>query len=180
MKTLRSQLNFDESQAINFLTVKKILQHRVKDLKVAFWDLEDNWKKEFVLKKILPKYSNCVAVLLKAHIGKKPQYHWGTVIRNKKGKLFWWDSLGLSDASLNKVLKDNGKFVRFLHQNKIQMNRTKFQSSSRKIRTCGLHLCVRLSQFQLSNSEYNTWLRSMRTNADDLVALLTFIGHNPS
>ena len=77
------------------------------------------------------------------------------------------------------LLEDGGKFVNFLKGLKVNMVNKKLQESHKMIRTCGLHVVVRVFCWQMSNAQYIQYLLSATNcvSPDKLVALMTIIGH---
>jgi len=178
-KTLAQELKWDESQALDFSDIRRILDQRggkSHHLRSGYVDLE-SVKGPFTLERFLPRSNNSCCILLTANIG-GVQRHWVSLMRNKKG-LFFFDSLALGLPMLSKILNDGGKFANFLKKSKAKMNTKKVQQNHKLVRTCGLHTAVRLFCHQMSNSEYLQYILSMASclDPDRLVALLTIIGH---
>ena len=80
---------------------------------------------------------------------------------------------------LSRILDDKGKFVKFLKKIGAKLNTKKIQTSHKLVRTCGLHTAVRIFCWKMTNAEYLNYILSMARclNPDQLVALLTIIGH---
>ena len=131
---------------------------------------------EYKLETFLPHHRNCCAVLLTATFGNKTQRHWSCLVRNEKG-IFFFESLGLGKTMLTRVLGDSS-FVVFLNQIGAKVNTHRLQRNSAKIRTCGLHLSVRIAKRKLTNREYSHWLQSISLKPDETVALLSYLGHH--
>ena len=178
-KTLAQELKWDESQALDFSDIRRILDQRggkAHHMRCGYVDLESVHGK-LSLDRFLPRGNNCCCILLTAHLG-GVQRHWTSLMRNRRG-LFFFDSLALGLPMLSKILNDGGKFAKFLKSVGAKMNTKKLQQNHHMIRTCGLHTAVRLFCHQMSNTEYLQYILSM-TNClepDRLVALLTIIGH---
>ena len=94
------------------------------------------------------------------------------------GGLHFFDSLALGPI-LGKILEDGGKFLAFLKKHHVHRNTRKTQKSHRMVRTCGLHVAVRIFCWQMTNPQYEKWLFSATNcmNPDQLVALMTIVGH---
>jgi len=179
-RTLAEELKWDESVALDFRDIRRILDSsggKAHGLKAGYVDLE-SVHGEYALKRFLPGPHNACCILLSAHLGGKVQRHWTSLVRNNKG-LFFFDSLNLGFAMLSKILDDGGKFVRFLKKIGAKSNNKKLQANHKLVRTCGLHTAVRIFCWQMSNAAYLEYLLSMTNciSADTLVALLTVIGH---
>ena len=178
-RTLSEELKYDESQALDFRDIRRILDERggkSHGLRAGYVDLE-SVHGPLTLERFLPKGHNACCVLLTAHIGGQVQRHWTALVRNQKG-LFFFDSLALGRV-LAMILGDDGRFLKFLKKHKVQFNTKKTQKSHRMIRTCGLHTAIRIFCWRMSNAEYLRWLLSATRcmDADKLVALMTIVGH---
>ncbi len=179
-KTLKQELKYDESQPLDFRDIRRILDQRggkSHGLRAGYVDLE-SVKGNYTLDRFFPKGHNVCCVLLSTKLGGGVQRHWTALIRNGKG-MFWFDSMNLGSAMLTRILEDGGKFVEFLEGNKVQMGNKKLQASHTLVRTCGLHVAVRVFCWQMSNAEYYRYLLSATNcvSPDKLVALMTIIGH---
>ena len=177
-RTLRQELKWDESQALDFRDIRRIIDNRggkAHGLRAGYVDLE-SVKGKYDLKRFLPAGHNSCCILLSAHLGGAVQRHWVSLVRNSKG-LFFFDSLKLGLPMLARILDDNGKFSNFLRTHNAKMNTKKVQASHKLVRTCGLHTAVRIFCWEMSNTEYLQYILSMNMSADQLVALLTIIGH---
>ena len=172
--SLASEIKTDESTALDYEQISKLLSRRVHGMRLGFVDLET--VKSFTMDTFLPHHRNCCAVLLTAGFGARVQRHWAVMLRNTHG-IFFWESLGLGASMLQKVTGST-KFLELLRKHRVKINNHQVQRESRQIRTCGLHVAVRISKFGMSNHQYNTWLTSMKLHPDETVALLTFLGHN--
>ena len=179
-KTLKQELKYDESQPLDFRDIRRILDQRggkSDGLRAGYVDLE-SVKGAYTLDRFLPKGHNVCCVLLSTRLGGSVQRHWTALLRNGRG-LFWFDSMNLGPAMLTRILEDGGKFVTFLRKNHVKMSNKKLQASHNLIRTCGLHVAVRVFCWQMSNAEYYRYLLSATNcvSPDKLVALMTIIGH---
>ena len=179
MKTLLELLKLNEDEALDFAEIQTILGNRCKNLHVKYTDLE-SLNNNYTLRDLLPSHVNAALVLLTARLNSRVNRHWVTIMKHRNGKLSFYDPLRLGAHVLSSYMKDNGYFARFLRQNKIDINKEKHQRNADMIKTCGLHACSRLVAFStqdLTNSQYHHWLSSINMNFDELVALITFIGH---
>ena len=179
-RTLKQELRWDESQALDFRDIRRILDQRggkSDGLKAGYVDLE-SVKGEYTLDRFLPRGHNACCVLLSTRLGGGVQRHWTALLRNSKG-VFFFDSLDLKAVTLSKILEDDGKFVRFLKSVGANMVNKKLQESHKMVRTCGLHVVVRVFCWQMSNAQYLQYLLSATNcvSPDKLVALMTIIGH---
>jgi len=179
-RTLREELKWDESKALDFRDIRRIIDNRggkSHGLRAGYVDLE-TVKGEYTLKRFLPAGHNCCCILLSAHLGGGVQRHWVSLVRNGKG-LFFFDSLSLGLPMLSRILDDGGKFSRFLKKEGAKLNPKKIQASHKLVKTCGLHTAVRIFCWEMSNAEYLNYILSMTKclNPDQLVAMLTIIGH---
>ena len=172
--SLAHEIITDETTALDYEDISKLLSGRVKGMRLGFVDLET--LKSYSMDTFLPHHRNCCCVLLTAAFGNRVQRHWSTMIRNKHG-IFFWESLGLGASMLQKVTGST-RFLNLLKTNRVHINNHQLQHESRKIRTCGLHAAIRISKFGLSNRQYNTWLQSMKIPPDETVALLAYLGHH--
>ena len=179
-RPLKQELRWDESQALDFRDIRRILDQRggkSHGLRAGYVDLE-SVKGEYTLERFLPKQHNACCVLLTTRIGGSLQRHWTALLRNSHG-MFFFDSLNLKSATMTKILGDGGKFVNFLKKIKANTVNKKLQESHKMVRTCGLHVCVRVFCWQMSNTQYLQYLLSATNcvSPDKLVALMTIIGH---
>jgi len=180
MRTLAEELKWDETKALDFRDIRRILTGRggkAHGLKAGYVDLE-SVKGALTLDRFLPSGHNVCCVLLTAHLGGAPQRHWCALIRNKHGVHFF-DSLNMGKPLMTRILEDKGKFVRFLQSVKAKWSNKRLQENKNKIRTCGLHTAVRCYCWQMTNPEYERWLISATAcfSPDKLVSLLTLMGH---
>ena len=176
MSTLGEELKVDENTPISFADITKQLQGRVHGLSMVYVDLV-NHKGDYSLTSILGKH-NVAAILLTVVVpgSTTNQRHWACLVKNKKG-FFWFDSLAIPWASLSKMLRDGGEFVKFLKSIHAKPSTKVLQENRKKIRTCGLWLVTRAAKFKLSNAEFVRWILSVRgTHADRTVACLCYFG----
>lgn len=179
-KTLKQELRYDESQALDFRDIRRILDQRggkSHGLRAGYVDLE-SVKGSYTLERFLPRTHNACLVLLTTRMGGSLQRHWTALLRNSKG-IFFFDSLDLKGPMLSKILGDRGKFASFLKSIRANTTNKKLQASHKMVRTCGLHAAVRVFCWQMSNAEYIRYLLSATNcvSPDKLVALMTIIGH---
>ena len=132
--SLGREIQTDESTAIDFEDIRKLLSGRVHQMRLGFVDLEN--VKTFTMDTFLPHHRNCCAVLLTAGFGNKIQRHWAVMCRNTHG-IFFWESLGLGGSMLEKVTGST-KFLQFLRKHRVRINTKQVQRQSKQIRTCGL------------------------------------------
>ena len=179
-KTLAQELKFDESVALDFSDIRRILSERggkSHHLRAGYVDLE-SVRGDLTLERFLPHGHNAACILLTANIGGAPQRHWTSLMRNKHG-IFFFDSLALGLPLIGRIINDGGKFAKFLKKIGAKLNTKKLQKNHKGIRTCGLHTAVRLFCHQMTNAQYLQYILSMTNcmDADRLVSLLTIIGH---
>ena len=170
--TLHSELVHDESEALNFEDLKRMLTGRVKNVKAGFVDLEEN--KDWSMRKLLPSSRNATFVLMTAKVTGRTQRHWGVLIRNHFGFQFF-ESLGFGYKTIKQIIT-TPQFVDFLVGHRFKGTTHKLQRGLSKIRTCGLHCIVRLVKYDLNNNQYAHWLKSAGS-PDRIVAMLCYIGH---
>jgi len=179
MRTLRELLRINEDEALDFHEIQTILGHRVRNLHVKFSDIE-SYKNKYTLADVLPPHVNAGILLLSARINSKVNRHWVTLMRHQNGKISFYDPLRLGPHLLSSYMNDNNYFATFIRKIRADVNTQKHQRNASSIKTCGLHACSRLVAFgtqDLTNGEYHHWISSMKMPADELVALLTFVGH---
>jgi len=177
MKTLQEELVIDETTPLNFNDLHTILAHRVSGLHVNFIDAQEYGNSPYELRKFIPSGSNTCLLLLSAQVDGKTQRHWTCLIRHRDNRISFYDSLAFGIDKLSSMLHDGGKLAQFLRKIRADANTSKHQSSNRGITTCGLHCVCRLVQFSKKNNEYDHWLKSINIKYDELVALITYIGH---
>ena len=177
MKTLREELVIDETTPLNFNDLHTILAHRVSGLHVNFIDAEEYGKAPYELRKFIPSGSNACLILLSATVDGRTQRHWTCLIRHRDGRLSFYDSLAFGIDKISSMIHDGGKFAQFIRKINAEPNKSKHQTSNRGVTTCGLHCCCRLVQYQKKNNEYDHWLKSINMKYDELIALITYIGH---
>lgn len=180
MRTLLEELRIEENDALDFQQIQTIIGNRCKNLRVKYTDLE-SLHNNYSLNDLLPSHVNAALVLLTARLNARVNRHWVTLMRHQDGKISFYDPLRLGPHVLSSYMKDKGYFARFIiKQIKADVNKSKHQRNADKIKTCGLHACSRLVAFSvqdLTNSQYDHWISSVSLSPDELVALLTYIGH---
>ena len=178
MRTLREQIRLEENEALSFHDIQNILSNRCRNLHVKFTDLEA--KGNYSLADILPTGANAGLVLLTARLSTGVNRHWVTFLKHRNGKISFYDPLALGPHTLSSYMNDNGRFAKFVRNIKANVNTRKHQQDKTKIKTCGLHAVVRMvahATQDLTNGEFDHWLTSINMPADELVTLLTYIGH---
>ena len=128
--SLAHEIITDESTALDYEDIAKLLSGRVKGMKLGFVDLET--LKSYSMETFLPRHRNCCCVLLTASFGNKIQRHWSVLVRNKRG-IFFYESLGLGPVMLEKVT-GSSKFLNLLKTNRVRINNHQVQRESKKIR----------------------------------------------
>ena len=179
MRTLLQELRYEENEALDFQQIQTILGNRCKNLRVKYTDLE-SLHNNYTINDLLPSHVNSALVLLTARLNARVNRHWVTLMRHQNGKISFYDPLRLGPNVLSSYMKDKGYFARFLKQIKADVNTSKHQRNADMIKTCGLHACSRLVAFSvqdLTNKQYDHWISSVNMSPDELVALLTYIGH---
>ena len=179
MRTLRELLRLEENEPLDFSEIQTILGHRVRNLHVKFSDLE-SYKNKYTLADVLPPHVNAALLLLTARISSKVNRHWVTLMRHQNGSISFYDPLRLGPHLLSSYMNDNNYFATFIRKIRADVNTQKHQRNTSLIKTCALHACCRLIAFgtqDLSNSEYHGWITSINMPTDELVTLLTFVGH---
>ena len=167
--SLAKELKHEESIALDFSEIKRILAGRVKNLKVGFVDLESGFNDHDLLKR------SQVLVLMTANVSGNTQRHWGVLTHNKKG-LFFYESLGMGVKVIRRII-NTPSFADWLVKHKAKVNTFKHQKDSHAVRTCSLHCICRVVKKDLSNKEYNHWLHSVPLTPDMTVSLITYLGH---
>ena len=174
MSTLKELVRIDESLALSFPEISKILTGRFGKGKTIFYCDLETVKGRYTQQNIIGHH-DMAAVLLSASIGPSTQRHWTGLIKNAKGYSFF-DSLAMSWKTLDHLLKDT-RLTDFLREIKAEPSTRKLQSHSRLVRTCGCHLSIRLAFHKKTNSEYVKFITSYRNmKVDEIVVLLCCIG----
>ncbi len=179
MRTLRELLRLEENEPLDFKQIQIILGHRVRNLHVKFSDIA-SYKNQYTLKDLLPPHVNAAILLLSARLNSKVNRHWVTLMRHQNGSISFYDPLRIGPHLLSSYMNDNYYFATFIRKIRADVNTQKHQRNASLIKTCGLHACSRLIAFgtqDLSNSAYHHWISSIKMPADELVTLLTFVGH---
>ena len=172
--TLKELVRIDESMALSFPEIAKILTGRFgKGKTIYYCDLE-TVKGRYTQNNIIGHH-DMAAVLLSASLGGTTQRHWTCLIKNAKGFSFF-DSLAMSWKTLDKLLGDT-RLTDFLREIKAEPSTRKLQSHSRKVRTCGCHISVRLAFHKKTNAQYVKFITSDRhRTVDETVVTLCTIG----
>ena len=171
MSTLESELKHDESYSLDFEDIRRIIAGRAFGMTMGMIDLEQT--PDATVEDALKK-RNCCAILCTANIQGRTQRHWAILIRSGK-RLSFFESLGLGKKITRLV--DAPGFWESLAKSRAEWNTHRVQKESTAITTCGLHIIVRAAKHKLDNVAYVHWLRSVRTEPDFTVAMLTHFGH---
>ena len=169
--TLESDLKHDESYSLDFEDIRRIIGGRAFGMKMGMVDLEKT--PDITVEEAL-KGRNVCAILCSAKIQNRLQRHWGVLIKSGK-RLSFFESLGMGKKITQLV--DAPGFWDSLLKHRAEWNTHRVQKESKAITTCGLHIIVRGAKHNLDNVAYVHWLRSVRTDPDMTVALLTHFGH---
>ena len=174
MSTLKALVQIDEAKALSFPEIAKILTGRFGRGKTIYYCDLETVKGGYTQEKIIGHH-NCAAVLISANLGGGIQRHWTALIKHRKGYSFF-DSLGMTFRTLDHLLGDT-RLTDFLRSIKAEPSTRKLQSHSRKIRTCGCHIAVRMAFNEKTNSEYVKFITSDRhRTVDETVVTLCTIG----
>ena len=172
--TLKQLLQIDESKALSFPEIAKILTGRFGRGKTIYYCDLETVKGGYTRERLIGQH-DCAAILVSADLGGGVQRHWTALIKNKKGFSFF-DSLGMTYRTLDHLLGDT-RLTDFLREIKAEPSTRKLQSHSRKIRTCGCHISVRMAFWKKTNSEYVKFITSDRhRTVDETVVTLCAIG----
>ena len=173
--SLSRELNVDETTALTWKELHRMMSGRVPHMKARMFDLEEH-KGPFKVTDFLPRHISVCFILLTASLSGKPQRHWACLTRNSSG-IDFFDSLALKKHEIAHVVVNGKAFVDFMNRERIKKNTRKLQSHSKKIRTCGLWCVVRAAKFKMQVSRFVTWFLSVKSdNHDDLVAKLCWFG----
>lgn len=176
MKTLAHEIKLEENDALDWKQLSTLLKGRVSGLRCKYVDLEE-LRGEYTLEKFMPSGINACVCLLTAHISGRTQRHWCCFIRHTDKSISFFDSMAFGFNTLSRLMKDNGKFAKFCRKIRANPNKKQIQKEASMVKTCGLHVCVRLVRHDLKSGEYDHWLLGIRMDSDQLVALMTYIGH---
>jgi hypothetical protein len=175
---LSKELILDESTALSFADISKILSGRVKHLSCVYVDLE-NYKKPYTVEHMLGKH-NVAAILLTVKLDHKIQRHWTALLRvpgKGREQYQFFDSLALKWPVLSELLNDGGKFVGFLKRISARPSTKQLQEHMRKVRTCGAWVAIRAAKYKLTNSQFVHWILSIRgMHGDQVVVMLCYLG----
>jgi len=174
MATLKALVQLDEKLALSFPEISKILTGRFGQGKTIYYCDLETVKGGYTRERLIGQH-DCAAILVSADLGGGVQRHWTALIKNKKGFSFF-DSLGMTYRTLDHLLGDT-RLTDFLREIKAEPSTRKLQSHSRKIRTCGCHISVRMALCKKTNSEYVKFITSDRhRTVDETVVTLCAIG----
>ena len=172
--TLKALVQLDESLALSFPEISKILTGRFGQGKTIYYCDLETVKGSYTRERLIGQH-DCAAILISADLGGGVQRHWTALLRSKKGFSFF-DFLGMTYRTLDHLLGDT-RLTDFLREIKAEPSTRKLQSHSRKVRTCGCHIAVRMAFFKKSNSEYVKFITSDRhRTVDETVVTLCCIG----
>ena len=109
-------------------------------------------------------------------------------LRDAGKEVVFFDSYGHALSPLLKLLKHGNKINLLIKESgkRLAMNRTKFQSESNKISTCGRWCAVRIRYSDMSNENFARFMKSSLLNGDQIVTMLTMVyashkdGHHDS
>jgi len=173
MVTLEHEIKIDESNALSFQDISRILNGRVRGCSVLYVDLE-SIKGPLTKSNMLGEH-DCACILLTSHLGGLLQRHW-TVLLKVKTKYCFFDSLALRFPQIDELLGDK-KLTQFLKSIKAERSTRQLQEHIKKIRTCGCWAAVRCAKYKLTNSQFVKWITSNRnSHPDRTVVKLCYIG----
>jgi hypothetical protein len=172
-ETLEHEIQIDETHALSFADISRILNGRIKGCSILYVDLE-TMKGPLTKANMLGQH-DCACVLLTSHEGGVLQRHW-TVLLKVGTRICFFDSLALRFSQLDSLLGDR-KFTTFLKSINAERSTRKLQAHIAKIRTCGCWAAVRCAKFRLTNSQFVKWITSERNSSPDrTVVKLCYIG----
>ena len=172
--TLAKELLVDETTALDYKEIKRLLSGRVPGLKAHYVDLE-TFRGPYEINKFLPSHVNCCFVLLSANISNRTLRHWSVLVRHARSVDFF-ESLGMQLASFSKILTNGRQFVDMIKRNRMKLNTKKLQDHHKKIKTCGIHAAIRAVKYKLTVPEYVAWLLSAKEKPDVIVSKLGWLG----
>ena len=173
MATLEHEITIDETHALSFADISRILSGRIRGCSILYVDLE-TMKGPLSLSRMLGDH-DVACILITSKLGGILQRHW-TVLLKIKSKYAFFDSLALRFPQLDALIGDK-RLTDFLKKIKAERSTRKLQEHISKIRTCGCHVAVRCAKFRLSNSQYVKWITSDRhSTSDRTVVKLCLIG----
>jgi hypothetical protein len=175
MGTLESEITLDESKALSFADISRIITGRIHGCSILYVDLETIKAKTYTLERMLGQH-DCACLLITAiSPGGGVQRHW-TVLHKLKNRYYFFDSLALRWPLLDSLIGDT-RLSTFLKSIKAVPSTRKLQAHIRKVRTCGCWAAVRCAKYKLSYSEFVKWVTSNRhSTADRTVVKLCLIG----
>ena len=172
MPTLEHELTLDESHALSFADISRIINGRIKGCSILYVDLETI--KGPLTKSNMIGEHDCACILLTSRVGGL-QRHW-TVLLKHGAKFSFFDSLALRFPEIDALLGDR-KLTKFLKSIHAERSTRKLQEHIRKIRTCGAWAAVRCAKFRLTNSQFVKWITSERNSSPDRTVIkLCYIG----
>jgi len=171
--SLRKTISNVSQFSLDYIELEKLFLQD-KRIKAHFLDT-DNIKGPMKNTDFFPHPStNCCFVLLRAHLHQKIENHWMCLIRQTRTQFF--DSYGLSIALMRKLLQ--APFLPdFLQQNRVDMNRDRYQQLIKTESTCGEHAVARVRLgLTKTNTQYRKFFFSMvqkpHLSPDDIVTML--------
>ena len=173
MSTLEHEVTIDETHALSFADISKILSGRVSGASILYVDLE-SIRTEYTLRNMLGAH-DASCILLTSKLGGIVQRHW-TVLCKRGNKYSFFDSLAMRFGQLDRLLQSN-KLTSFLKKIHAEKSTRKLQAHITKIRTCGCWAAVRSAKFKLSNSQFVKWVTSTKdVEPDRVVVKLCYLG----
>ena len=173
MATLKQLVRIDESLALSFPEISKVLTGRFGKGKTIFYCDLETIQGPYTQHNIIGHH-DCAAILLSASLGGGVQRHWTGLIKNAKGYSFF-DSLAMSWKTLDHLLGDT-RLTNFLRKINAEPSIRKLQSHSRKVRTCGMHLSVRSNGTTISSSTVSSLLLLCIGIGDGVLSVFSLYG----
>ena len=173
MATLEHEINIDETHALSFADISRILSGRVKGCSILYVDLEAI-RGPYTKENMIGEH-DASCLLLTSKLGGVLQRHW-TVLCKHKNKFSFFDSLALRFPQLDSLLASN-KLTSFLKSIRAEKSTRKLQAHITKIRTCGAWAAIRCAKWKLTNSQFVKWITSTKDSTPDrTVVKLCFLG----
>ena len=174
MTTLGHLLHRDTKHAWSFADITRLLQGRVRSLKMKFIDQEEH--KDWTMNGVFGKSHNAAAILLTVFVPgmRRKQRHWVCLLRPRGKPIQFFDSLAMPLPELSALLKDDGKFVGFLKRIKAVRSTKRLQEDISTNKTCGAWVAVRAAfgtALNLTNAEFNHFILSEKGTKPDLTCM---------
>ena len=115
--TLAKELLVDETTALTWHELHRMMSGRIPHMKAKMMDLEEH-RGPFKTQDFLPRHINACFVLLTASLSGRPQRHWGILVRNSAGVDFF-DSLALKKHEISHIVTNGKPFVEWMNREKI-------------------------------------------------------------